>query len=148
MFNLITQEIKETLQNPFFMNVLIIGSGGREHAFAWKINQSPLCDNLYIASGNAGTAREGTNVAIKPTDFERLVNFCNESNIDLVLVGNEEPLVKGIVDYFKNSDMVRNIRIIGADIRGAQLEGSKDFAKNFMNKNKPTIINIFVLQTF
>lgn len=117
------------------MNVLIIGSGGREHAFAWKINQSPLCDNLYIASGNAGTAREGTNVAIKPTDFERLVNFCNESNIDLVLVGNEEPLVKGIVDYFKNSDMVRNVRIIGADIRGAQLEGSKDFAKNFMIKN-------------
>ncbi|WP_338790021.1 phosphoribosylamine--glycine ligase [Bernardetia sp. MNP-M8] len=117
------------------MNILIIGSGGREHAFAWKIAQSSLCDNLYIATGNAGTARVGTNVAIKPTDFERLANFCKESNIDLVLVGNEEPLVKGIVDYFKNSDLVRNVRIIGANKQGAQLEGSKDFAKNFMNKN-------------
>ena len=117
------------------MNVLIIGSGGREHAFAWKIAQSPICDNLYIATGNAGTARVGTNVAIKPTDFERLTTFCRESNIDLVLVGNEEPLVKGIVDHFKASDTVRNVRIVGADKRGAQLEGSKDFAKNFMNKN-------------
>ncbi len=117
------------------MNVLIIGSGGREHAFAWKIEQSPICDNLYIATGNAGTARVGTNVNIKPTDFERLTTFCRESNIDLVLVGSEEPLVKGIVDHFKNSDTVRNVRIIGADIRGAQLEGSKDFAKKFMEKN-------------
>jgi phosphoribosylamine--glycine ligase len=117
------------------MNVLIIGSGGREHAFAWKIAQSPLCDNLYIASGNAGTARVGTNVAIKPTDFERLGRFCMDSDIDLVLVGNEEPLVKGIVDYFKNDNSLKNIRMIGANKQGAQLEGSKDFAKNFMNKN-------------
>ncbi len=100
-----------------------------------KLHKVRLCDNLYIATGNAGTARVGTNVNIKPTDFERLASFCKESNIDLVLVGSEEPLVKGIVDYFKNSDLVRNTHIIGADKKGAQLEGSKDFAKNFMNKN-------------
>ncbi|AFM05040.1 phosphoribosylamine--glycine ligase [Bernardetia litoralis DSM 6794] len=117
------------------MNVLIIGSGGREHAFAWKIAQSSLCDNLYIATGNAGTAQVGTNVAIKPTDFERLGQFCMDSDIDLVLVGNEEPLVKGIVDYFKNDNSLKNIKIIGANKQGAQLEGSKDFAKNFMVKN-------------
>ncbi|WP_338768857.1 phosphoribosylamine--glycine ligase [Bernardetia sp. ABR2-2B] len=117
------------------MNVLIIGSGGREHAFAWKIAQSSLCDNLYIATGNAGTSQVGTNVAIKPTNFERLGSFCEESDIDLVVVGNEEPLVKGIVDYFKNDNSLKNIRIIGANQQGAQLEGSKDFAKNFMNKN-------------
>ena len=117
------------------MNVLIIGSGGREHAFAWKIAQSPICDNLYIATGNAGTARVGTNVSIKPTDFERLATFCEDSDIDLVVVGNEEPLVKGIVDYFKADNSLKNIHIIGANQKGAQLEGSKDFAKNFMNKN-------------
>lgn len=117
------------------MNVLIIGSGGREHAFAWKIAQSSLCDNLYIATGNAGTARVGTNVAIKPTDFERLATFCEDSDIDMVVVGNEEPLVKGIVDFFKNDNSLKNIKIIGANQQGAQLEGSKDFAKNFMNKN-------------
>ncbi len=117
------------------MNVLIIGSGGREHAFAWKIAQSSLCDNLYIATGNAGTARVGTNIAIKPTDFEGLSNFCKENNIDLVLVGNEEPLVKGIVDYFESDSSLEKIKIIGANKKGAQLEGSKDFAKNFMIKN-------------
>jgi phosphoribosylamine--glycine ligase len=117
------------------MNILIIGSGGREHAFAWKIAQSSLCDNLYIANGNAGTARVGTNVAIKPTDFERLGRFCMDSDIDLVLVGNEEPLVKGIVDFFKNDNSLKNIGIIGANKQGAQLEGSKDFSKIFMNKN-------------
>lgn len=116
------------------MNLLILGSGGREHAFAWKLAQSPLCDKLFIAPGNAGTMQCGTNVPIGVNDFEAIGQFCVEQFIDLVLVGPEEPLVKGIVDYFRNDDSLKSIPVIGPSAEGAQLEGSKSFAKKFMTK--------------
>lgn len=118
----------------FFMNVLILGSGGREHAFAWKISQSKLLQNLYIAPGNAGTAHCGTNVAIGVNDFEAIKNLVWEKDIDMVLVGPEDPLVKGIHDYFLNDDVLKDIPVIGPKMDGAQLEGSKDFSKKFMLK--------------
>src|SRR4030095_12965192 len=114
------------------MNVLILGSGGREHAFAWKIAQSKQLQNLYIAPGNAGTAHCGTNVNIAVTDFEAIKNLVWEKDIDLVLVGPEDPLVKGIHDYFLNDEVLRDIPVIGPKKDGAQLEGSKDFSKQFM----------------
>ncbi|QEC51343.1 phosphoribosylamine--glycine ligase [Anseongella ginsenosidimutans] len=117
------------------MNVLLIGSGGREHAFAWKIAQSPRCDKLYIAPGNAGTSACGENVAIDPLDFEGISQFALEKKIDLVLVGPEEPLVKGVSDYFMASDTHRHIPVIGPGKAGAQLEGSKDFSKQFMERH-------------
>ncbi len=117
------------------MNILIIGSGGRESAFAWKLSQSPKCSNLFIAPGNAGTGQYGTNVAIKVTDFEAIGNFALSNNIDLVLVGPEEPLVKGIHDYFLADEKLKNIPVIGPRAEGAQLEGSKDFSKQFMFRN-------------
>jgi phosphoribosylamine---glycine ligase len=117
------------------MNVLILGSGGREHAFAWKIAQSPRLQNLYIAPGNAGTANCGTNVDIQVNDFEGIKNLVWEKDIDLVLVGPEDPLVKGIHDYFLNDDVLRDIPVIGPKKDGAQLEGSKDFSKRFMIKH-------------
>ena len=116
------------------MNILIIGSGGREHAIAWKIKQSPKCKNLFVAPGNAGTSSVATNVNIGVSDFEKLGIFSLEKNIDLILVGPEVPLVEGIVDYFKSTEKLKNIYIIGPDKIGAQLEGSKDFSKNFMAK--------------
>ena len=117
------------------MNILIIGSGGREHAFAWKIKQSPLCNNLFIAPGNAGTASCGTNVDIAVTDFEKIAAAALQNNIDLILVGPEEPLVKGIVDFFKQSATLRHIKIIGPSKEAAQLEGSKAYSKDFMQKH-------------
>ena len=114
------------------MNVLILGSGGREHAFAWKIAQSPRLQNLYIAPGNAGTAHCGTNADIQVNDFEAIKNFVWEKDIDLVLVGPEDPLVKGIHDYFLSDEVLRDIPVIGPKKDGAQLEGSKDFSKKFM----------------
>jgi phosphoribosylamine---glycine ligase len=117
------------------MNVLILGSGGREHAFAWKIAQSKKLENLYIAPGNAGTALCGTNVNISATDFEAVKNVVWEKGIDLVLVGPEDPLVKGIHDYFLADDVLRDIPVIGPKKDGAQLEGSKDFSKQFMIKH-------------
>lgn len=116
------------------MNVLILGSGGREHAFAWKIAQSKLLQNLYIAPGNAGTANCGTNVNIGVNDFEGIKNLVWEKDIDLVLVGPEDPLVKGIHDYFLQDDVLKTIPVIGPKKDGAQLEGSKDFSKRFMVK--------------
>lgn len=116
------------------MNILILGSGGREHAFAWKIAQSPLCDDLYVAPGNAGTAAIATNLPISFNDFEAVAAAIVEKQIDLVLVGPEEPLVKGVVDFLKSKEETKNVRIIGPDQFGAQLEGSKDFSKNFMRK--------------
>jgi phosphoribosylamine--glycine ligase len=116
------------------MNVLVLGSGGREHAFAWKIAQSKKLENLYIAPGNAGTAHCGTNVNISATDFEAVKNLVWEKGIDLVLVGPEDPLVKGIHDYFLADDVLRDIPVIGPRRDGAQLEGSKDFSKQFMIK--------------
>jgi phosphoribosylamine--glycine ligase len=118
------------------MNVLILGSGGREHAFAWKIAQSKKLENLYIAPGNAGTAHCGTNVNISAMDFEAVKNLVWEKGIDLVLVGPEDPLVKGIHDYFLADEVLRDIPVIGPRRDGAQLEGSKDFSKQFMMKYK------------
>lgn len=114
------------------MNILIIGSGGRESAFAWKIAQSKQVSQLYIAPGNAGTGRYGQNVPIKATDFEGIARFVLAHHINLVIVGPEEPLVRGIHDFFLNREDLRNIPVIGPQQAGAQLEGSKDFAKQFM----------------
>jgi len=114
------------------MNILVLGSGGREHAFAWKLAKSKQLENLYIAPGNAGTAQCGTNVKIQATDFEAVKNLVWEKSIDLVLVGPEDPLVQGIHDYFLNDEVLKEIPVIGPKKDGAQLEGSKDFSKQFM----------------
>lgn len=114
------------------MNILLIGSGGREHAIAWKLAQSKLLSKLYIAPGNAGTALVGENVDIKVTEFEKIGNFCTDSNIDIVIVGPEEPLVKGLVDFFEAHPKLKSVPVIGPGQKGAMLEGSKDFAKQFM----------------
>ena len=117
------------------MNILLLGSGGREHALAWKIAQSPKVDKLYIAPGNAGTGNCGENIALKPTDFEAVKQFVLENNVNMVVVGPEDPLVKGIYDEFKNDPKTANIPVIGPSKEGAQLEGSKDFAKAFMMRH-------------
>ena len=122
------------------MNILLLGSGGREHALAWKIAQSNKVDQLFIAPGNAGTAQAGTNVPeLKATDFDGVARFALDHNINMVVVGPEDPLVKGIYDYFQNNEALRGIPVIGPSQAGAQLEGSKDFAKVFMLRhNIPT----------
>ena len=121
------------------MNVLIIGSGGREHAFAWKIAKSSSCNQLFIAPGNAGTAKVGININIEINDFESIKNFVLAENIELVLVGPEDPLVNGIYDFFKEDEQLKDISLIGPSKEGAQLEGSKRFAKEFMFRhNIPT----------
>ena len=121
------------------MRVLILGSGGREHAFAWKISQSPLCDKLFIAPGNAGTDQCGTNLNFSVNDFEAIRKCCIEEKIDMVVVGPEEPLVKGVTDYLISDPQLKDLDIIGPSQNGAQLEGSKAFAKAFMAKyNIPT----------
>ena len=121
------------------MKVLLLGSGGREHALAWKIAQSDKCEKLFIAPGNAGTAEIGENVAIKADDFEALKQFCVENGVDMVVVGPEDPLVKGVYDDFRNDERTKNIPVIGPSKAGAVLEGSKDFAKRFMMRhNIPT----------
>lgn len=121
------------------MKVLLLGSGGREHALAWKIAQSDKCEKLYIAPGNAGTAEVGENVDIKADDFEALKQFSVENAIDMVVVGPEDPLVKGVYDDFRGDERTKNISVIGPSKAGAVLEGSKDFAKRFMMRhNIPT----------
>jgi len=121
------------------MNVLILGSGGREHAFAWKIAKSSSCNQLFIAPGNAGTAEVGTNINIEVNDFESIKEFVLAENIELVLVGPEDPLVNGIYNFFKEDKQLMNISLIGPSKEGAQLEGSKQFAKEFMFRhNIPT----------
>ena len=115
--------------------ILLLGSGGREHTFAWKIAQSPLCQKLFIAPGNAGTAQHGTNINIGVSDFEAIGKFCIENNITLLLPGSEEPLVKGIANYFAANEKLKHIPVIGPDKQGAQLEGSKDFSKQFMARH-------------
>lgn len=117
------------------MKLLLIGSGGREHALAWKIAQSPQCDKLYIAPGNAGTKNCGENVPISVNDFEKLKAFCVDNQIDMVVVGPEDPLVNGIYDNFKADARTKNIPVIGPSKAGAMLEGSKDFAKAFMQRH-------------
>ena len=117
------------------MKVLLLGSGGREHALAWKIAQSSRVEKLYIAPGNAGTVAQGENVAIKATDFPALKAFALEKGIDMIVVGPEDPLVKGIYDYFKGDPSTSHIAIIGPTAQGAQLEGSKEFAKGFMMRH-------------
>ena len=116
------------------MNILLLGSGGREHTFAWKLTQSPLCTHLFIAPGNAGTATCGTNVAIQPTDFEALKTFALANQIKMVVVGPEAPLVAGVYDFFKNDIALQHIAVIGPSQEGAQLEGSKAYAKQFMEE--------------
>ncbi|MAU36656.1 MAG: phosphoribosylamine--glycine ligase [Flavobacteriales bacterium] len=121
------------------MNVLIIGSGGREHAFAWKIAQSSSCNKLFIAPGNAGTEKVGTNVNIDINDFEKIKDFVLTKEIELVLVGPEDPLVNGIYDFFNEDELLKKVSLIGPSKKGAQLEGSKKFAKEFMIRhNIPT----------
>jgi len=117
------------------MNILLLGSGGRESAFAWKIAQSHKCSKLFIAPGNAGTPQYGENVDIKATDFEGIGKFSLENDIELVLVGPEEPLVKGIHDFFLADEQLKNIPVVGPQKEGAQLEGSKDFSKAFMQRH-------------
>ena len=117
------------------MKILLLGSGGREHALAWKIAQSAKCEKLFIAPGNAGTMEVGENVAIGVDDFDRLKDFAAENAIDMVVVGPEDPLVKGIYDAFKADARTANIPVIGPSKAGAQLEGSKDFATGFMKRH-------------
>jgi phosphoribosylamine--glycine ligase len=117
------------------MNILLIGNGGREHALAWKIKQSPLTDKLYIAPGNAGTALVGENIPIAVNDFMELAKSCLDKNISLIVVGPEVPLVNGIRDHFENDPALKNILFVGPGKSGAQLEGSKDFSKQFMVRN-------------
>jgi phosphoribosylamine--glycine ligase len=118
------------------MTILLLGSGGREHAFAWKMIQSPLCDRLFVAPGNAGTAAIATNVNVSITDFEALKAFVLTENVEMVVVGPEDPLVKGIYDFFLNDEKLKHIPVIGPSKIGAQLEGSKEFAKEFLVKHK------------
>ena len=117
------------------MKILLLGSGGREHTFAWKIKQSPLCEALFIAPGNAGTAELGTNVPLNVNDFEAIKTFVLEKAIAMVIVGPEEPLVRGIYDFFKAEEALNKIAIIGPSKKGALLEGSKAYAKEFMARH-------------
>lgn len=117
------------------MKLLLLGSGGREHALAWKIAQSSKIEKLYIAPGNAGTALVGENVNIKADDFAGIRQFVLDNQVDMVVVGPEDPLVKGIYDFFKNDENLKNIPVIGPSKQGAVLEGSKDFAKGFMKRH-------------
>ena len=117
------------------MNVLVLGSGGREHALSWKIAQSSLCEKLFIAPGNAGTAQIGENVNISATDFESLKVFVIENEIEMLVVGPEDPLVKGIYDFFKNDEVLSEVCVIGPSQEGSQLEGSKEYSKQFMQRH-------------
>lgn len=118
------------------MNILLLGSGGREHAFAWKMLQSSLCTKLFVAPGNAGTDSIAIDVNINPTDFEAIKKLVIAENIEMVVVGPEDPLVKGIFDFFLNDEELQSIPVIGPSKLGAQLEGSKEFAKEFMIKHR------------
>lgn len=117
------------------MRILLLGSGGREHALAWKINQNAGANTLYIAPGNAGTAQCGKNISIDITDFDAVGKFCTAEKIEMIIVGPEEPLVKGMYDYFKSNEDLAKIYFIGPSMQGAQLEGSKAFAKAFMKRH-------------
>lgn len=118
------------------MKILLLGSGGREHALAWKIAQSPRVEKLFIAPGNAGTTQVGENVNLKVNDFEGIAKFVKEQQIEMVVVGPEDPLVNGIYDYFKADEFLAKVPVIGPSKQGAVLEGSKDFAKQFMQRHQ------------
>ncbi|HRE77828.1 MAG TPA: phosphoribosylamine--glycine ligase [Flavobacterium sp.] len=118
------------------MTILLLGSGGREHALAWKMLQSSKCSKLFVAPGNAGTASIATNVSMQPTDFESIKKFVLEEKIEMVVVGPEDPLVAGIFDFFKNDDDLKLVPVIGPSQEGAKLEGSKEYAKEFLIKHK------------
>ena len=121
------------------MTILLLGSGGREHAFAWKMLQSSKCSKLFVAPGNAGTAEIATNISLNILDFEAIKSFVIQEKVSMVVVGPEDPLVHGIYDFFKNDESLKNIPVIGPSKLGAQLEGSKEFAKEFLVKhNIPT----------
>lgn len=125
--------------------ILLLGSGGRECAIAWKLSQSPLTDQLFIAPGNAGTAAYGENVALSPMDFDAVAQFSIDHNITMLIVGSEDPLVAGISDYFKSGEALQAVKVIGPSRAGAQLEGSKDFAKAFMQRHHiPTAQHVSV----
>ncbi|MCO6161777.1 phosphoribosylamine--glycine ligase [Flavobacterium sp. NRK F7] len=117
------------------MTILLLGSGGREHALAWKMLQSPKCTSLFVAPGNAGTATIAKNISINPNDFDAVKQFVLQEQVDMVVVGPEDPLVNGIYDYFKKDSELNEIPVIGPSKVGAQLEGSKEFAKEFLVKN-------------
>ncbi|WP_418508847.1 phosphoribosylamine--glycine ligase [Corallibacter sp.] len=121
------------------MNILILGSGGREHTFAWKTAQSPLCNNLFVAPGNSGTASIAENINISVTDFDAIKKLVIDKQIDMVVVGPEDPLVQGVHDYFLNDSALKHVSVIGPEKAAAELEGSKEFAKEFMMRhNIPT----------
>ena len=121
------------------MTILLLGSGGREHALAWKMLQSNKCSKLFVAPGNAGTEAIAKNINISPTNFEAIKNFVLQEKVEMIVVGPEDPLVAGIYDFFKNDETLKNIPVIGPSKKGAQLEGSKEFAKEFLVKhNIPT----------
>ena len=124
------------LQTTHTMTILLLGSGGREHALAYKLLQSPSCEKLLVAPGNAGTAGIATNVAVNPTDFEAIKALVLTKSIDMVVVGPEDPLVHGIYDFFKNDNQINHVPVIGPSKLGAQLEGSKEFAKEFLVKHQ------------
>ena len=118
------------------MRILLLGNGGREHAWAWKLAQSPQCEALFIAPGNAGTEQHGTNLSINPSDKAQVEAAVHEHRIDMVVVGPEAPLAAGIVDHFRATEGLKNIPIIGPDQQGAQLESSKAFSKAFMDRHQ------------
>ncbi|RAR49732.1 phosphoribosylamine--glycine ligase [Flavobacterium lacus] len=118
------------------MTILLLGSGGREHALAWKMLQSSHCSKLFVAPGNAGTASIATNISMQPTDFESIKKFVIEENVQMVVVGPEDPLVAGIFDFLKNDNDLKSIPVIGPSKEGAKLEGSKEYAKEFLTKHK------------
>ena len=114
------------------MNILVLGSGGREHTFAWKIKKSPLCSHLFVAPGNSGTAELAINLQVEVNDFEGIKAAVLKHKIDMVIVGPEDPLVNGIHDYFLNDNSLKKVTVIGPQKAAAQLEGSKEFAKEFL----------------
>ena len=118
------------------MNILILGSGGREHAIAWKIKQSPKCGKIYLAPGNGGTEEIATNLSINPKNFDEVADAIKQNQIELLVVGPEDPLVHGIVDFLRKDEQLQDLRIVGPTAEGAQLEGSKEYAKEFMKRYK------------
>ena len=121
------------------MNILVLGSGGREHAFTWKISQSPLCENIFVAPGNSGTAPIAKNIDISVTDFHAIKKAVISNEIEMVVVGPEDPLVQGVHDFFLNDEDIKHVDVIGPQKAAAELEGSKEFAKEFLYRhNIPT----------